>query len=372
MSDPVYLVSEDDNLVPMRETLYEYEADLQELLENHPELLLSNADDAPALLLVKKEVGVPGDENEGDNFSLDHLFLDAEGTPTLVEVKRSTDTRIRREVIGQMLDYAANAVAYWSIDRLRGMYAATWEQRGADPDEVLATFLGSTIDHDTFWDQVKTNLQAGKVRLIFAADTIPNRLRRVVEFLNEQMDPAEVLAIEVRQFTGDGGVRMVAPRVIGQSAKAEQRKGAPNKRKWNETEFMAELGQQHPTLVPVAKKILTWANDQRLYIWWGEGKHSGSFFPLFSTPSRNYQVFAAWTNGKIEIEYKFLKNYPAFADEETLREFLSMLNAIPGVQMPEAGLPPLPRIPLNTLVDEANYRQFIKAVEWAYQKIRQQ
>jgi hypothetical protein len=33
--------------------------------------------------------------------------------PTLVEVKRSDDTRIRREVVGQMLDYAANGVVYW-------------------------------------------------------------------------------------------------------------------------------------------------------------------------------------------------------------------------------------------------------------------
>lgn len=372
MSDPVYLVSEDDTLVPMRETLYEHEAELQGLLASHPELLLSNADDAPALLLVKQEVGVPGDENEGDNFSLDHLFLDREGIPTLVEVKRSTDTRIRREVIGQMLDYAANAVAYWSIDRLRGMYAATCEKRGADPDVALTDFLESTVDPDTFWEKVKTNLQAGRVRLIFAADTIPNRLRRVVEFLNEQMDPAEVLAIEVRQFTGDGGVRMVAPRVIGQSAKAEQRKGAPDKRKWNETEFMAVLEQQHPTLVPVARNLLAWANSQRLYIWWGEGKHSGSFFPLLSTPSKNYQVFAVLTNGKLEIEYKFLKNYPAFTDEKTLREFFRMLNAIPGVQIPDDGHPPLPRIPLHALIDETGYRQFIEAVAWVYQKLRQQ
>lgn len=32
---------------------------------------------------------------------------------------------------------------------------------------------------------------------------IPPELRRVVEFLNEQMDPAEVLAIEVKQFIGE-------------------------------------------------------------------------------------------------------------------------------------------------------------------------
>src|SRR4051794_12230288 len=37
-------------------------------------------------------------------WSLDHLFVDQEGVPTLVEVKRSSDTRARREVVAQMLD----------------------------------------------------------------------------------------------------------------------------------------------------------------------------------------------------------------------------------------------------------------------------
>jgi hypothetical protein len=38
--------------------------------------------------------------------------LDQDAIPAIVEVKRSTDTRIRREVVGQMLDYAANSVVY--------------------------------------------------------------------------------------------------------------------------------------------------------------------------------------------------------------------------------------------------------------------
>jgi hypothetical protein len=45
--------------------------------------------------------------------------------PTLVEVKRSSDTRIRREVVGQMLDYAANAVVYWPLERLRATFEAS-------------------------------------------------------------------------------------------------------------------------------------------------------------------------------------------------------------------------------------------------------
>jgi hypothetical protein len=31
---------------------------------------------------------------------------------------------------------------------------------------------------------------------------IPAELRRIVEFLNKQMNPAEVLALELRQFEG--------------------------------------------------------------------------------------------------------------------------------------------------------------------------
>ncbi|MCO6480232.1 MAG: hypothetical protein J5I94_26570 [Phaeodactylibacter sp.] len=49
---------------------------------------------------------------------MDHLFVDQDAIPTLVEVKRSTDTRIRREVVGQILDYAANAALFWPIERL--------------------------------------------------------------------------------------------------------------------------------------------------------------------------------------------------------------------------------------------------------------
>jgi hypothetical protein len=38
--------------------------------------------------------------------SLDHVFIDKEAVPTLVDVKRSSDNRIRRQIIRQMLDYA--------------------------------------------------------------------------------------------------------------------------------------------------------------------------------------------------------------------------------------------------------------------------
>src|SRR5690606_13228801 len=76
-------------------------------------------------VLVDREAGLPGEEDGSARWSVDHLFIDQDGIPTLVEVKRSSDTRIRREVVGQMLDYAANAVVYWPVESLR----STFERR---------------------------------------------------------------------------------------------------------------------------------------------------------------------------------------------------------------------------------------------------
>lgn len=38
--------------------------------------------------------------------------------------------------------------------------------------------------------------------MVFVVDLIPNELKTIVEFLNEQMDPADVLAVEINQYIG--------------------------------------------------------------------------------------------------------------------------------------------------------------------------
>src|SRR5262249_51904139 len=75
-------------------------------------------------LLISREMGVPSQEDGGNRMFLDHLFLDQDAIPTLIEVKRSSDPGIRREVVGQMLDYAANAVVYWPVEAVRARQAS--------------------------------------------------------------------------------------------------------------------------------------------------------------------------------------------------------------------------------------------------------
>src|SRR4051812_37019620 len=164
----------------MEEAPYDSEGLLQKLLADHPDLLAGdqiNAEEPRRWLLVTREMTVPGEQDGAGRWALDHLFLDQDATPTLVEVKRSSDTRIRREVIGQMLDYAANAVAYWPVEEIKAKFESRCNEDGLDPEAELSGFLAEGRDVSSFWQQVKTNLQAGRVRLIFIADEIQPELR---------------------------------------------------------------------------------------------------------------------------------------------------------------------------------------------------
>src|SRR5687767_5852594 len=203
MTGGIYAIQDDDQLVEMIETPYDTESRLQEYLAKHHSLLAGDQMDSRQprrWVLVKREAQVPSEEAGASRWSVDHLFLDQDAVPTIVEVKRSSDTRIRREVVGQMLDYAANAVVYWPVEFLRSSFEERCRGQGLDAEERLRATFGPTVDSEAFWQTAKTNLQAGRIRLVFVADEIPPELRRIVEFLNQQMDPAEVIAIEIRQY----------------------------------------------------------------------------------------------------------------------------------------------------------------------------
>ena len=118
MAGRIYLLSNDSKLLAMEEVAYESERLLQQLLAEHPDLLAGeqiNADEPRRWLLVTREMVVPGELDGSGRWSLDHLFLEQDAIPTLVEVKRSTDTRIRREVVGRAhLKQLSHAGALWT------------------------------------------------------------------------------------------------------------------------------------------------------------------------------------------------------------------------------------------------------------------
>ncbi len=356
MAGGMFLIQGEDRLVEMKESFYDSESLIQSLLASYPHLLAGDQMDPSnprKWLLVKREAGLPSEEGGGARWSVDHLFLDQEGIPTLVEVKRSTDTRIRREVVGQMLDYASNALLYWPVEQIRSYLTNTLQKQGMEELQALEELLGEDADSDHFWQQVRTNLQAGRVRMVFVSDTIPSELQRIVEFLNGQMNPAEILAVEIKQFVGQG-MQTLVPRVLGQTTGALQKRsigGGKPENKWDQDSFFATLSRQsEPGIVQRAREILAWAESRATYIWWGEGRQSGSFVPVFERSGEKHYLFALWTYGNIEFYFQWMQHHPPFDKRGKRQDLLQRLNSIPGVHLPSTCLEKRPSIPLSTLL----------------------
>jgi hypothetical protein len=246
MKGSIYLLNEDGDLTEMTEEDYSSEQVLQQHLADHPNLLAGDQideDEPRKWLFIDGEYGVSDREEGGKRWSLDHLFVDQDGTPTLVETKRSSDTRLRREVVGQMLDYAANGTKYWNVDDIRVSFRERCNELGVDPDERLQEFIDGGLSEDEFWDEVQENLEERNVRLLFVADEIPSELKAIVEFLYENMrDEVEVLAVEVRKYSDqEDKIQTLVPRVHGKSELSRQKRSSSSGRRWTYDKVTNEI-----------------------------------------------------------------------------------------------------------------------------------
>ncbi len=314
MSDGIFIMH-DGKMVELTRTPFATEADFQKLLAEHPNLIAGrqiDADEPRRWLLVRREMSIPGDEAGGGRWSLDHLLIDQDGIPTLVEVKKAANTETRRIVVAQALDYAANAVLYWPPDRISFEFEERCRRDGEDHEALLREHLGPETGAQDFWQKVKTNLQARRIRILIVADQIPSELRRIVEFLNAQMDPAEILAVEVGQFT-HGDLKAHVPRVFGHVAKgiARQESAGRQSKAWNEPSFFDAVESTGlPGLREKLAAILGWAKTNCI-VTWGQGAERGSFRTAPKSGGGNVAFFES--NGVAYINMSALDRLNAFA-----------------------------------------------------------
>jgi hypothetical protein len=333
MQGKIYILQDQSKLSPMVETQWDAEHKLQQLIAEYPDLLGGDQIDVEnhrRWLLVTREMPMQGEEPNTTRLSLDHLFLDQDGIPTLVEVKRGSNAQVRREVVGQLLDYAAIATSSLNVRDIQ----AALSSNGAQADSKLETFLGADANVEEFWQRVQSNLDRGQLRLIVLADSIPAELRRVVEFLNRQMNPAEFLAVEVKQFEYEGQ-KVLVPRVLGVTEAIRQKKSpvAAIGKQWDEPMFMAAIEENVSVEVrTLAEQLLRWITPQVSYIFWGQGQKNSCFIPTIRKGKVDYQVCRVNSDGVFVFPFDWLNKKPPFDDGRVLQELLSKINAVPGIR----------------------------------------
>ncbi len=353
-----------DEITEMQEALFEDEDTFQRLIAQHPSILAGeqiNPDAPRKLILIARELGVPADMDGYDKWSLDHLFADQDAIPTFVEVKRSTDTRLRREVVAQMLDYAANGMAYWSMDKLR----LSFEKTGGS---LSAFGITESDDEEAYWQQFAENLRNGKLRLLFVADAIPKELRRIIEFLNEQMKNTEVLGVEIKQYKSEGSLSTLVPRIVGQTAAAMDAKGSnkPEKIKWNEEMFLQEAEKISTESADICRNILQVIkkmNPRVLYSETTAGSAFGGGVIFYHGALNIINVHTYKYKVGVVIPFGNMVSQPIFGTEEKQLELIAKFNSIPGIYIDQAKVKKYPSIDVLLLQEPSVFNAFINVIE---------
>jgi hypothetical protein len=319
-----YRIAADGTTTPMdRIHVRNEEQDLQLLLERNPELLCGEQirpRDPCRWLLVDREIAVPDPESGADRWSLDLFFVDQHATPTLVECKRFVDTRSRREVVAQMLDYAANANEYWQKDDLRSAAEAMAEKYGSDLDSELARLGSEWIDGaDAFFQRVEDNLREGQVRMVFFLEESPWQLRSIVDFLNRQMERSEMLLIEARHYQ-DGESCVVVPHLFGYTEEARRVKrtvtvNKSERQQWDREKFLNEMDDKFGADARVQyEHMVDELKALGAELHWGKGIKTGSLSPKWPAVA-SLALISFATDGKLTLNLPYLtqseQNWPA-------------------------------------------------------------
>lgn len=365
-----------DALVAMERTLYDAEDVLQRLLATDARLLggaASGEASSRRWILIRREALVRG--ASGQQWSADHLFVDDEAVPTVVEVKRSTNSQVRREVVGQLIEYIANLRASTSADELRSAYEAGVLGRDGEPEQALQQALGVTMTADEYWAAVGENLARGRIRGFVVADVIPEEARRIIEYLNEQLGDSRFLALEVPQFTAVNGVTTLVPQIVAGSLEppvkpTNARPGA----QWDADRLVAAIEEKgQPGAAVAARSLLRWASDRHLEARFGRGGEWGTATFVVPIPGEP-RVVTIWVPGTLQWPFG---GYRAPLDnEERGRELLARINGIAGVKWTTGQPPSAPgRYPATYLAPfaaEATFRQLTDVLDWVVSELRGQ
>lgn len=166
-------------LEPVDLTKLSFQEDyLQALLAKHPQILPIaeiEPDFAPPICLGR-EIPTPSG-------FLDTLYVSPSGNLTLVEAKLWRNPQARREVVGQIIDYAKD-FSKWTFEELdRAVRKAGSEKIGIldivrtqDPDIVEASFI----------DNITRRLRRGELLLLIVGDGIREGVENISHFLQDQ------------------------------------------------------------------------------------------------------------------------------------------------------------------------------------------
>ncbi len=186
---------------------------IQELLEKEPSILPTAEIDpifAP-LICLAREVRLDVDEGKGGR--IDNLYISPKGYVVVVETKLWRNPEARREVVGQILDYAKE-IRGWDYEKLDTIYKSYHKDGKSLFDVLVAVGYKKPEEEAGFIDIVQKNIRAARFLLMIVGDGIREGVEKLADYMNESPDMQHRLALcELEVYEMAGGSRLVVPQL---------------------------------------------------------------------------------------------------------------------------------------------------------------
>jgi hypothetical protein len=155
---------------------------IQELIRANPELL--PVDEIEPVFSPLVAIGREVSTNAGP---IDNLYLSPQGYLTIVETKLWRNPEARREVVGQIIDYAKE-ISKWSYNELEERVRSYNQQYRGTNSGIIETLQleQEDIEEDDesfFIDTVSRNIQQGRFLLLIVGDGIRESVEDMIDFL---------------------------------------------------------------------------------------------------------------------------------------------------------------------------------------------
>jgi hypothetical protein len=209
--------------------------------------------------------------------------------------------------------------------------------------------------------------------LVFVADVIPAELRAIVEYLNRQMSPTEVLAVEVKQFVDDASrLKTLVPKVIGQTVASQSKRSASSGVSLNieVDEFMdAVASQGSPERIAASKAIIEWASSRGCEMVFTQATREVAFTPGIRVGDRIETPITCKHHGKLVFRMRNLVSHRQFSQPEVVAEMQTKLESLPGFNI-RGGMRGLPCVELDQIVDDKDLTKLLALLDWFLEKLR--
>lgn len=151
---------------------------------------------------------------------IDNLYISPGGYITIVETKLWRNPEARREVVGQILDYAKE-LSKWTYNDLDKAVKAYNKHFNSNSDGLLATIRRyepiDETDEQYFIDSISKNLFRGRFLLLIVGDGIRESIEDMVEYLNQTPQlffTLSLIELQVYRFSQEKDNYIVIPQII--------------------------------------------------------------------------------------------------------------------------------------------------------------